>query len=132
LSSGGKLFLSGFYTEDVQVIEDVCNKNGLKFENKLVEDTKDNKDKDDKFEDIYDDKVHIKNINSDKIIDEEHGKLIDSFLYVNKITIKEVKEKDNEKFNDLYSEKEKKEKAKSASKSSKDSSKKKASGEKSS
>ena len=38
LSSGGKLFLSGFYTEDIPVIEEVCNKNGLKFENKLVED----------------------------------------------------------------------------------------------
>lgn len=38
LSSGGKLFLSGFYTEDVSVIEEACNKNGLKFENKLVED----------------------------------------------------------------------------------------------
>jgi len=38
LSSGGKLFLSGFYTEDVPVIEDMCNKNGLKFENKLVQD----------------------------------------------------------------------------------------------
>ncbi|WP_026837656.1 50S ribosomal protein L11 methyltransferase [Gillisia sp. JM1] len=38
LSSGGKLFLSGFYTEDVSVIEEVCNKNGLKFKNKLVED----------------------------------------------------------------------------------------------
>ncbi len=38
LSSGGKLFLSGFYTEDVSAIEEVCNKNGLKFENKLVED----------------------------------------------------------------------------------------------
>jgi ribosomal protein L11 methyltransferase len=38
LSSGGKLFLSGFYTEDIPVIEEVCNKNGLIFENKLVED----------------------------------------------------------------------------------------------
>ncbi|HSM62485.1 MAG TPA: 50S ribosomal protein L11 methyltransferase [Gillisia sp.] len=38
LSSGGKLFLSGFYTEDIPVIEEVCNKNGLRFENKLVED----------------------------------------------------------------------------------------------
>ena len=38
LSSGGQLFLSGFYTEDVPVIEEVCNKNGLKFENKLVQD----------------------------------------------------------------------------------------------
>ena len=38
LSSGGKLFLSGFYTEDVPVIEEMCNKHGLKFENKLVQD----------------------------------------------------------------------------------------------
>ena len=38
LSSGGKLFLSGFYTEDIPAIEEVCNKNGLKFEDKLVED----------------------------------------------------------------------------------------------
>lgn len=38
LSSGGKLFLSGFYTEDIPVIEEVCNKNGLRFEKKLVED----------------------------------------------------------------------------------------------
>ena len=38
LSSGGKLFLSGFYTEDIPVIEEVCNKNGLKLESKLVED----------------------------------------------------------------------------------------------
>ncbi len=38
LSSGGKLFLSGFYTEDIPVIEEVCNRNGLKFENKLVKD----------------------------------------------------------------------------------------------
>tara|TARA_R100000935_G_C2830979_1_gene165071 strand:+ start:65 stop:898 length:834 start_codon:yes stop_codon:yes gene_type:complete len=38
LSSKGKLFLSGFYTEDIPVIEEVCNKNGLKFESKLVED----------------------------------------------------------------------------------------------
>ncbi len=38
LPQGGKLFLSGFYTEDIPAIEDVCTKNGLKFENKLVED----------------------------------------------------------------------------------------------
>ena len=38
LSSGGKLFLSGFYTEDIPVIEEVCIKSGLKFENKLVDD----------------------------------------------------------------------------------------------
>ena len=38
LPSGGKLYLSGFYTEDVPAIEEVCNKNGLKFENKLVVD----------------------------------------------------------------------------------------------
>ncbi|RKS56171.1 ribosomal protein L11 methyltransferase [Gillisia mitskevichiae] len=38
LSKGGKLFLSGFYTEDVPVIEEACSNNGLKFENKLVED----------------------------------------------------------------------------------------------
>ncbi|TVZ27287.1 ribosomal protein L11 methyltransferase [Gillisia sp. Hel_I_86] len=36
LNSGGKLFLSGFYTEDIPAIEEVCTKNGLKFENKLV------------------------------------------------------------------------------------------------
>lgn len=38
LSSGGKLFLSGFYTEDLEAIEEVCNKNGLRFDNNLVED----------------------------------------------------------------------------------------------
>ena len=38
LASGGKLLLSGFYTEDIPAIEGVCNKNGLKFESKLVED----------------------------------------------------------------------------------------------
>ena len=38
LSKGGKLFLSGFYTEDIPAIEEVCTKNGLKFESKLVED----------------------------------------------------------------------------------------------
>lgn len=38
LNSGGKLFLSGFYTEDIPAIEKVCNENGLKFESKLVED----------------------------------------------------------------------------------------------
>ena len=38
LSNDGKLFLSGFYTEDIPVIEEVCNRNGLKFENKLVKD----------------------------------------------------------------------------------------------
>lgn len=38
LSPGGKLYLSGFYTEDIPVIEEVCNKNGLKFDSKLVKD----------------------------------------------------------------------------------------------
>ena len=38
LVSGGKMFLSGFYTEDVPAIEKVCKENGLIFEEKLVED----------------------------------------------------------------------------------------------
>lgn len=38
LVAGGKMFLSGFYTEDVEAIEKVCNENGLIFEEKLVED----------------------------------------------------------------------------------------------
>ncbi len=38
LVAGGKMFLSGFYTEDVAAIEKVCNENGLIFEEKLVED----------------------------------------------------------------------------------------------
>ncbi len=38
LSAGGKLFLSGFYTEDIPAIEEACNKSGLKFEDKLVQD----------------------------------------------------------------------------------------------
>lgn len=38
LVSGGKMFLSGFYTEDVPAIEKVCKENGLIFEGKLVED----------------------------------------------------------------------------------------------
>ena len=38
LVAGGRMFLSGFYTEDVAAIEKVCNENGLIFEEKLVED----------------------------------------------------------------------------------------------
>ena len=38
LVAGGKMFLSGFYTEDIEAIEKVCNENGLNFEEKLVED----------------------------------------------------------------------------------------------
>jgi len=38
LVSGGKMFLSGFYTEDVPAIEKVCKENGLIFDEKLVED----------------------------------------------------------------------------------------------
>ncbi len=38
LVSEGKMFLSGFYTEDVPAIEKVCKENGLIFEEKLVED----------------------------------------------------------------------------------------------
>lgn len=35
LDSGGKLFLSGFYTEDVPAIEEKCGKYGLKMEEQL-------------------------------------------------------------------------------------------------
>lgn len=35
LNPGGKLFLSGFYTEDIKTIEEECNANGLKLEEQL-------------------------------------------------------------------------------------------------
>lgn len=35
LVSGGKIFLSGFYTEDIPAIERECNRNRLKLESKL-------------------------------------------------------------------------------------------------
>jgi len=35
LNSGGKLFLSGFYIEDIPAIEEECNLNGLKIEDEL-------------------------------------------------------------------------------------------------
>ncbi|HZJ36536.1 MAG TPA: 50S ribosomal protein L11 methyltransferase [Gillisia sp.] len=35
LNPGGKLFLSGFYIEDIPVIEEECNLNGLKIEDEL-------------------------------------------------------------------------------------------------
>lgn len=36
LNPGGKLYLSGFYTEDISYIEDKCRENGLKYRDKLV------------------------------------------------------------------------------------------------
>ncbi|MFN4763777.1 50S ribosomal protein L11 methyltransferase [Gillisia sp. Q332] len=38
LNPGGKLFLSGFYTEDIQAIEEECNRHGLKLEEQLERD----------------------------------------------------------------------------------------------
>ncbi|MCF4102034.1 50S ribosomal protein L11 methyltransferase [Gillisia sp. M10.2A] len=38
LSTGGKLFLSGFYTEDIKLIEAECNKHGLSLEAELNRD----------------------------------------------------------------------------------------------
>ncbi|MFO7719979.1 MAG: 50S ribosomal protein L11 methyltransferase [Gillisia sp.] len=35
LNAGGKLFLSGFYTEDIKAIEKECNRYGLKLEDQL-------------------------------------------------------------------------------------------------
>ena len=35
LTPGGKLFLSGFYTEDINAIEEECNRNGLRLEEQL-------------------------------------------------------------------------------------------------
>lgn len=35
LNPGGKLFLSGFYTEDIEAIEEECNKYGMELEDKL-------------------------------------------------------------------------------------------------
>jgi ribosomal protein L11 methyltransferase len=35
LNSGGKLFLSGFYTEDIPVITEKCSKHGLKSQARL-------------------------------------------------------------------------------------------------
>ena len=35
LTPGGKLFLSGFYTEDITAIEEECNRNGLRLEEQL-------------------------------------------------------------------------------------------------
>lgn len=35
LNPGGKLFLSGFYTEDIKAIEEECNKYGMELEDKL-------------------------------------------------------------------------------------------------
>ena len=35
LNPNGKLFLSGFYTEDIEAIEEECNKYGLRLEDKL-------------------------------------------------------------------------------------------------
>lgn len=35
LKPGGKLFLSGFYTEDIEAIEEECNKYGLQLEDNL-------------------------------------------------------------------------------------------------
>ncbi|QED37862.1 50S ribosomal protein L11 methyltransferase [Antarcticibacterium arcticum] len=36
LNKGGKLFLSGFYTEDIKAIEEECNKYGLRLEDQLA------------------------------------------------------------------------------------------------
>jgi ribosomal protein L11 methyltransferase len=36
LTPGGKLFLSGFYTEDIPAIEEKCKEHGLRMEEQLV------------------------------------------------------------------------------------------------